>query len=109
MQKYSKKYSKIFEKCIFQAIGFRRIMPFPIACTPLLKTIFQKKYFLKILEAQRKNTLKFFEKKVFFRLLDLCGRIFEDHFPKKNFVIFFQRPKVATQKFQKNQISGFWI
>ena len=36
------KFSIIKKKSIFQGTGSRRITLFPIHCTPLLKTIFQK-------------------------------------------------------------------
>ena len=54
------------EKVKFQDFGSRRIKSFPINCTPLLRTIFQKNILWKL---QRKNTLKFL-------------KIFEEHFPK---------------------------
>ena len=41
------KISNFWKKSIFQGIGSRQIKSFPIDCTPLLKTIFQKNIFFK--------------------------------------------------------------
>ena len=93
--------SNFWKKSIFQGIGSRQIKSFPIDCTPLLKTIFQKNILWKFLEALSKNTLKFsriFEKKVFFRVLDL-GEL--GHFP--SIAPYFWRP------FFKKQFYDFFL
>ena len=48
--------SNFWKKSIFQGIGSRQIKSFPIDCTPLLKTIFQKNIFSKIFRDLSKNT-----------------------------------------------------
>ena len=52
--------SSFLKKSIFQGIGSRWIKSFPIDCTQLLGTIFQKNVLWNFLEARRKNTSKIF-------------------------------------------------
>ena len=72
-QKYFKNFLRFKKKSIFQGIGSRRIRSFPINCTLLLKTIFQKNilwFFFKGPKSRHKN-FKVFWKKSNFRILDL--------------------------------------
>ena len=59
--------SNFWKKSIFQGIGSRQIKSFPIDCTPLLKTIFQKNilwfFFLSPWRAIQKNFKVFWKKK----------------------------------------------
>ena len=60
-----------WKKVWLQDFGSRRIKQFPIDCTPLLKTIFQKNILWFFFLSPRRATQKFF--KVFWKKSDLTG------------------------------------
>ena len=102
-----------WKKVKLQDFGSRQIKQFPIDCTLLLKTIFQKNilwfFFLSPQRAEQKFS-KFFEKKM--KIQDFgsrqirkfpidCTPLLKTIFQKNILWFFFLSPQRVTQKFSK--------